>query len=430
VAEVLIVSPNFPPVDAPDLHRARTIIPFLPEFGWKPIVLSVDPSATERPQEPLLFETLPAGLRAARVPALPARWARRAGFTDLGYRAFPWLLRVGNDLIRRKRPDLIYFSTTVAPAMMLGRIWKRKFGVPFVLDIQDLWASDYRLENPLLPGIKHRIATRLSFLCEAWTMRDAGGLVAVSSGYIETLCRRYPALASRPSAAIPFGAAPRDFEVLRSHPRENPFFQPGDGNVHAAYVGRGGADMAPALRVIFGALRRGLAGTPDLFGRLRLHFIGTDYATPDRARKWIEPVAREFGLLDRVHEFTGRIPYFDALQVLNDADLLIVPGSDDAQYTSSKIFPYILAGKPILGVFHRDSSVCSIVRETRAGHLVTLPVADPVAAEEDFCKAWAGVLRALPATPPTDWGAFERYSAREMARQHGLLFDRVRAQSL
>jgi hypothetical protein len=158
---------------------------------------------------------------------------------------------------------------------------------------------------------------------------------------------------------------------------------------------------------------------------LQLHFIGTDYAPPERARKWIEPVAREFGLLDRVHECTGRIPYFDALQVLSDADILLVPGSDDAQYTASKIFPYVLACRPILGVFHERSSVCSVVRETRAGHIVTFPLVDPVAAEEAFVAAWADAVRSLPAKPPTDWRAFERYSARETARRHGLLFDQV-----
>ena len=40
---VLIVTPNWPPVSYPDLHRVRMALPYFQQFGWEPIILKIDP---------------------------------------------------------------------------------------------------------------------------------------------------------------------------------------------------------------------------------------------------------------------------------------------------------------------------------------------------------------------------------------------------
>jgi len=72
-----------------------------------------------------------------------------------------------------------------------------------------------------------------------------------------------------------------------------------------------------------------------------------------------------------VSEQTDRMPYFSVLRCLADADGLFIPGSDDKTYTASKLYPYILARKPLLAVFHQESSVTEILRATGAGSVVT-----------------------------------------------------------
>ena len=42
-SRVLIVSPHFPPVNAPDHQRVRMSLPYLGEFGWEGHVLAVVP---------------------------------------------------------------------------------------------------------------------------------------------------------------------------------------------------------------------------------------------------------------------------------------------------------------------------------------------------------------------------------------------------
>ena len=420
---LLIVSPHFPPVDLPDMHRVRLSLPYFREFGWQATVLSVAPEFVEASREPRFLDRLPAGSAIVRTAALPAHWTRKAGLGNLGLRAFPFLYSAGSRVLTHYHFDLVYFSTTVFTAVPLGRIWKRRFGVPFVVDMQDPWVTDYYHRHPeVRKPPKYGIASRMHRLLEPWSMPSAGGLIAVSPAYIDSLAARYPALQRKPAMVLPFAAAPQDFEGL-AQPRPNRFFDPADGRIHVVYTGRGGHDMWAALRLLFTALQTGLRESPELFGRLRLHFIGTDYAPANAARKTIEPLAERMGVLSSVREHPQRLPYFAALQLLCDAHMLLLPGSDDPQYTPSKLYPYILARKPLLAVLHESSGACEVLRSTNAGRLVTFPHEPSSAA--GLYAAWRETLANLSVPPPTDWQAFEKFTARDMTRRQCRFFDSV-----
>lgn len=424
---VLVISPHFPPVNAADSHRVRTTAPYFRDFGWAPVVLAVRPEFVEGVKEPLLEETFPEDAPVIRTAALRTQWTRRFGLGNLGVRAWPFLYRTGCKLIRQKKVDLVYFSTTVFTAMPLGRVWKRRFGTPFVLDMQDPWVSDYYAQRPKSHRPpKYWAAAPVHRFLEPWTMRAVDGLVAVSQDYVRTLTERYPWLSKLPARVLPFGAAETDFEIVRKQPQRNRFFDRADGAVHGVYVGRGGPDMETALRIIFEALKLGIRRSPERFSKLRLHFVGTDYACGERAKATVEPVARACGIGGYVEEHPLRVPYFEGLQLLLDADFLLVPGSDDPQYTASKLYPYILARKPMFAVFHERSGVCGILRETRAGGLLTFHTGDP---PETYAgrlfEMWDSMLAGLPCAPETDWAAFEPFRARQIARAQCELFDEV-----
>ena len=422
---VLIVSPHFAPVNAADMHRTRISVAHFSSFGWNPIVLAVAPQHVEAVTEPLLTKTLPTEVPVYRVSALPSAITRKIGLGNLGMRALPFLCQAGCRIIREHRVDLVYFSTTMFHTLPLGRVWKRKFGVPFVVDMQDPWVNDYHANRPEAPKPpKYWAASRMHRILEPWTMQATDGVIAVSADYIDTLKRRYSRLNDVPTAVLPFGVAESDFGVLQANPQPNRFFKRQDGYIHGVYVGRGGADMAPALRIIFSALKRGLRERPELYSRVRLHFIGTDYAPADRARKTVEPVAQELGVMEQVEEHPSRIPYFEGLQLLLDSDFLIVPGSDDPQYTASKIFPYILARKPLLCSLQREEQRVSHRTHHRIGRCIRF------SARRQFRFLLRRVLSHVhrytppaPFQPQTDWCAFEPYSAREMARKQAELFD-------
>lgn len=423
---VLVVSPCFPPSNAADMQRVRQSLPYFRDFGWDPHVLAVHPDDCEVVQDQLLLGSVPADVEVERVRAIPLKWTRRFGLGQLALRSIWSLYRSGAELLSRDKFDLVYISTTACPSQVLGRMWRRRFGVPFVLDIQDPWATDYHLQNPNQANRtwKFKVTNKINWTAEPWTMQDVGGLIAVSSAYIDTLRSRYPWLASRPALTLPFAASARDLDVAKSLPPTNRFFTPGDGLIHGVYVGRGGHDMAKTFRLAFAAFRRGLSLAPETFGRVRLHFVGTSYGQGANLPRFVDPVAREFGLESFVSEEPQRVPYFEGLRMLLDADFLFVPGSDDPQYTASKIYPYILVDRPMLAVFSRTSSVWDVLCATGAANPFPLD-GDP----NLFGDQWRDLLAALPEKPPTDFRALEPFLAREMTRKQCALFDEVIARA-
>ncbi len=95
---------------------------------------------------------------------------------------------------------------------------------------------------------------------------------------------------------------------------------------------------------------------------MRFHFIGTDYAPPPLGRFWALPIAEAEGVAEQVDEHCYRVPYFDALHYLVNADALIVVGSNDATYSASKIFPYLFARRPLLTIVHESSLMLELSR--------------------------------------------------------------------
>lgn len=424
---LLIVSPHFPPVNAPDMQRVRMALPYCREFGWDPSVLTVDAASQEATLDPALNHTIPPDVPVTSTPAFSARWTRTVGIGNVALRAFAHLYRAGGRLLQSGPVDLVFFSTTMFAAMALGPLWKKRFGVPFVIDMQDPWLSTYLEERADVPRPpKYRAARALDSVLEPFTMRAVDGVIAVSEAYIETLRRRYSRLERCPAMTLPFGAAPADFDRLAEMDLPNPIFQPGDGTRHVVYVGRGGHDMAPALRVLFGALAAIRRERTDLAGHLRLHFVGTDYAPAGRGVKTVQPIADACGVGDMVDESPARVPYFEALKLIRDADLTLVVGSDDPQYTASKVYPYVLARRPLVAVVHEASSVGPFLRETGAGSVVTF--SDPHGLDVPTMAAktlLTDVLARLPYTPDTNWVAFEPATARAMTRRMCEFFDRV-----
>ena len=422
---VLIVSPRFAPSNAADSHRVRQSLPYYRALGWEPVVLAVEPGEVAAPQDPVLLQTVPDDVEVVRVGAVPRAWTQRVGIGSLEARTFLSLARAGDRLLRDRRFDLVFFSTTAMGITALGPRWKRKFGVPFILDFQDPWVSDYYDgdASPEPPGgaFKYGVTQQMARRLEPYVLRHAAHVLSVSPAYPRALAARYPWVSPDRFTVLPFGAPERDFEVLRQSPVENTVFRPDDGFEHWVYVGIAAGMMSFALEAFFGALAEARRSDPGRYDRLRLHFVGTSYAEGDRAEKAVEPIAARHGVGDLVEERPHRIPYFEALQVLLDADALVIPGSDDPGYTASKLYPYVLARRPLLAVFHQASTVVDIVRQTGAG--VVVPFASNTSVQDvsdHLREEWFS--KPLPAVK-TDWSAFGPYTAREMTRTIAHVFD-------
>lgn len=363
---VLIVSPHFPPVNAPDMQRARHLLPHLRGLGWEPVVLAVDPSCVEGAVlDPVLEQTYPADARVVRVRGIRPAVTRRLGFGSLWLRCGAALRRAGDALLAAERFDLVFFTTTQFDAFTLGPRWRRRFGVPYVLDYQDPWINPYYRDTGTRPPggwAKFRLSQWTARMHQGRVLRGAAGVIAVSSAYGPMLQRQHAWFDAARVVTLPFAVSPDDFAVAARHRPARPLVPFGDGRVHHVYAGRCGPDMSASLITLFRAFRKFHADHPVEAGRHRFHFIGTDYAPPPLGREWVMPTARREGVDAFVTEHNYRVPYFDALHYLMHADALLIVGSNDATYSASKTYPCLMSRRPVLVIAHEASPMLQPVR--------------------------------------------------------------------
>lgn len=420
---VLIVSPNWPPVTYPDMQRARMACAHLHKFGWEPLILTVNPDAQIGPKDPLLVETLPKDLRVWRAGSLPVSLTSLVGVGNVGLRSYLQLARLGARIIEQEHPSVVFFSTTMFALFALGPRWRAAFGIPYVLDYQDPWVSERPLPPPTsVRAIKRQLVDLLARASEPAVVRAAAHIVSVSPAYPAALRARYPDLTSERFTVLPFGAAETDLALAARDGVRQAVYEPGDGFLHWVYTGRGGADLAAAARPFFLALARARDIDPAGTQRVRVHLVGTDYS--DKGHRTFDSLAAQCGVGDLVSEHPKRITYFESLRCLQDADALLIFGSDDPGYTASKIYPYVLARKPLLIVCHAGSSMVDLVDRTRCGTLIAFGPDEPAAAvAERILQAW--FAKGTMPNSVTDWSKFERYSARSMTQALCGIFDRI-----
>jgi len=141
----------------------------------------------------------------------------------------------------------------------------------------------------------------------------------------------------------------------------NPYFDSDDGCCHLCYVGTLLPLGFETLRAVLRAVHMLREQDPQSYARLRLHFFGTSNERSEHAAQRVLPVAREIGVDDCVSEVAARIDYLDALTVQQQATAILLMGSSERHYTASKIYPGLLARRPILAIYHQDSSVVEIL---------------------------------------------------------------------
>jgi hypothetical protein len=427
--KVLIISPYFPPSNAADMQRIRMSLPYFKNFGWEAEVVSVANEHSDISKDELLLLSVPENIRIHTVGAFSKKYTSKVGLGSIALRSLWFYKQKVNQLLTANHYDLIYFSTTQFPVCILGAYWKKKFGIPYIIDMQDPWHSTYyqdktKNERPA----KYWFSYRLNKYLEPIAMKNVSGIISVSEAYIKTLQERYQNINSIPSSTITFGAFKKDFDIAKENLSVIPsVITPIKNSLNIVYVGRGGYDMQAAVILLFKAFKKGLEKSPEIFQCIKIHFLGTCYAPAGKGKKSIKPLADEMGIGDYIAEETDRIPFYQTLNTLKSANILFIPGSDDPQYTASKIYPYILAQKPLISLFHSESSAAKIIAECQIGLPLTFDMTEELITDYIIKYIISIVEGKGTLLPKTLSASFEKYSAENMTKLQVDLFEEVLA---
>jgi glycosyltransferase involved in cell wall biosynthesis len=374
---VAVCSYWYPPARTIASLRIAKFVKYLPEFGWEPLVFTVEPVTNRYTAAGSLpDEALPGHVRRVPDPSLHV-WIDRltgrehnavdngsspaSGFRRLAYRLYrdvacipdetwPWLRHYPR--IRRAAADanvdVIFSSSPPATAHLIARRLAHDLGKPWVADLRDPWADVHTVDRS---AARRWFDTRL----EHRTLRDVAALTTVS----HTMSRRFAAQYDKPVHVIMNGYDPDDLPSdVHTDPEAERFTLVYTGML---YEGR----RTPMM--VFKALdqlsRRGEINLTQVAVKL----FGRNLSIAHRE-------LNEFPELSPSVELGGEIGYQESLIAQRRASVLLLlewPDPRAAGVMTGKIFEYLAAGRPILAIGPRDGEIDQILRATGRGVLVS-----------------------------------------------------------
>ncbi|MBL7922562.1 MAG: glycosyltransferase, partial [Bacteroidia bacterium] len=360
--KVLVISYYWPPSGGAGVQRALKFVRYLGQYGFQPIVLTVDPQKASYPvTDPSLSADLPSGLDVHHTASFEPlnllsallgkknvpyggfanankesrtqrmlRWIRGNFFIpDARAGWVPYAFREAVRIIEQQQIKVVFISSPPHSSQLIGLKLKKRFpSLHWVADMRDPWTDIYYYKDLLhTPPAAARDARY-----EREVLEGAGVVLVVSEAIKRSFLKKSAKLSPDKIKVIPNGYDEHDFQ------REE---QPEAGHFTITYVGT----MAELYRpeVFFRVFRSLLTKHPEI--NLRFRFVGN---APWTLRKMVE----DMGLAASC-EWIGHVSHADAISYMlrSDALLLIIPDSEGAEgILTGKLFEYLGARRLIIGL--------------------------------------------------------------------------------
>jgi glycosyltransferase involved in cell wall biosynthesis len=385
---VLMIAFHFPPLSGSSgIQRTLRFVQHLPSLGWQPIVLGASPVAFENTSQDLMAE-VPLDTVVRRAFALDAARHLQLGGRYLGWTARPdrWMswkfagIHEGLRLIRQHKPDVIWSTYPIATAHVIGSALHRKTGIPWVADFRDPMAQEDYPPDP---------KTKRSFLAiEADATRHATYCVFTTPGAADDYRQRYP-YAARRIVVVENGYDEESFASTQMATRGTEDLNGGPLLLlHSGIVYPSERDPTQLFDALGRLKSAGLLGPADLRVRFRASFHDA----------LLTNLAAAAGALEFI-EICPPIPYREALQEMMSADaLLVMQASNCNAQIPAKVYEYLRAGRPILGLTDPKGDTAGVLRQAGVVDIVRLDSSDEIAATlERLIREWRNGKGVLPA---------------------------------
>lgn len=378
--KILLVSYHFPPDASIGALRPAKFAKYLPQFDWKPIILTVDDRYYPCVDESKLRDvgSVPEIYRTTLLPQLgriyvnlKTRLQKRHLHTGLDKPhqslttegtslSFPrrlflsleglpdnkrnWIAPatwMGLKIILREKVDAIFTSGPPMSCHVIGLLLKAATGRRWIADFRDPWLL--HRENSLVAS------TAFSRAIEAWlertTVINADRIVLTTERMRADLHQRHPAI-TRKTAVILNGYDPPDFNTAA-------LSQCRSDRQHFTLTHAGTIYYHRTAEPFLVCLSYLINGGQIPRARIRVDFLGASPGVRERCRHLgIDDVVRVVDAMD----------YHRCIERLYGSDVLLLFAQGQPLQIPAKFYDYIAVGKPIL-VFAEDGATADLARE-------------------------------------------------------------------
>lgn len=376
--KLLVITYYWPPSGGAGVQRWLKFAKYLPEFGYEPIILTVDEKQASYAQlDYSLLKEIHPGLQVHKTRTFePYNLYRKlsnkkeipyGGFTNqkkVGiFEKFSRFVR-GNlfvpdprkgwnrhalkkalQLIRSEKIEVIVTSGPPHSSHLIGRKIKKLTGIRWIADFRDPWTDIYYYSSLYHSGL----AARYDRYLESSVLNEADQIITVSAEVGKLLAKKWRDQHKK-IVVIPNGYDEDDFTGIT--PVQNEYFT-------ITYTGT----IATSYRIeqFVDAVDR----LPDkVKERLKIRFVGN---VPEEILGLFAQKK-----LDGLVEVLGYVPHEQAIRQMTGASLLLmaIPDAPDNKgIVTGKFFEYLAARRPLLVIGPEGGDVDVMLQNCRAGKL-------------------------------------------------------------
>ncbi|QIA06723.1 glycosyltransferase [Draconibacterium halophilum] len=378
--KVLIIAYYWPPSGGGGVQRWLKFTKYLPENGWKPIVV-----VPKNPEYPVIDQSLEADVaKEATVLKMPI-WEPYGLFKKLTGRKKDEKVNTGllfdekkqsfteklslwirgnilipdprifwvrptakrlQKLIPELKPDFIITTGTPHSIHLIGRRLKNLFPeIPWLADLRDPWSDLDMLDQFYVSGWARNRQRSL----EQSVLETADVVTTVSPTWTKEL----QAKVETPVHCITNGYDSEDFK--------NYDYQSANDNFIISHVGIINSYRNP--EPLWSALEELCTELPDFKRKLKLQIIGITDAGLGKSLD-------KFPQLRERTSVTGYIPHEEVVKKYQESAclLLLLNNTKNSNgHIPGKFFEYLASGKPILAIAPENSDVAGIINDNQFG---------------------------------------------------------------
>jgi hypothetical protein len=374
---VLILTYYWPPAGGPGVQRVLKFAKYLPQFGWRPVILTVANGEYPAIDESLLGDVA-SDLAVYKTPSMePFSLYRKftglkkdkkistfvltedsqAGFTkrlaafirgnlfipDARFGWKPFAMREGLRLIKDENVQAIFSTAPPMSVHLIARALAKKSGLPWAADFRDPWTDVFYYHNLK----RTKTAANMDAWFEHMVLKSADAVITVSENI----------------KALLNSKVENSYHVVSNGFDKDDFNTPPlaeDGNIHIVHAGHLAVNQNPTG--LWAALKKLIDEGKDLRQKLRIEFYGSIHSLVHKS-------IIDCGL-ESYAVFHSYIPHDELVAVMKRAALLffVVPETSYAKgIPTSKLFDYMGAGRPILGIGPVDGEAAAILQQSNTG---------------------------------------------------------------
>jgi glycosyltransferase involved in cell wall biosynthesis len=378
---VLILTYYWPPAGGPGVQRVLKFAKYLPSFGWRPVILTVANGEYPAIDETLLndiadqcavyktpslepfalYRSFTGQKSGDKISTFVLTEDSQAGLTKrfasfirgnifipdarIGWK--PYAVQQGMRLMQNEDVNLIFSTAPPMSTHLIAKRLAKKSGLPWVADFRDPWTDVFYYHNLK----RTRAAITLDKRLEKSVLSSANAVITVSP----TIQKLFETKAPNNYHVIPNGYDGDDFLHIEPAPDDN--------KIHIVHAGHLAVNQNPVG--LWNALKQVLDTNITFEQKLQIDFYGSIHSD-------VHHSLQDAGLLP-YSIFHNYIPHDKLVAVMKRAALLlfVIPDTSYAKgIPTSKLFDYMGAGRPILGIGPEDGDAAQFINQAQVGRVI------------------------------------------------------------